>query len=76
MADKFDPYREALIIELATVWPEEYDAWDASEKARIEKLLHESPAEASDLEYIRQHTGFARQIAVTPEDIDRVSAAT
>ena len=76
MADKFDPYREALVIELATVWPEEYDAWDAGEKARIEKLLHESPDEASDLEYVRQHTGFARQITVTPEDIDRVSAAS
>jgi hypothetical protein len=76
MADKFDPYREALIIEVATVWPEEYDGWDASEKTRIEKLLHESADEAADLEYVRQHTGFARQITVTPEDIDRVSAAT
>jgi hypothetical protein len=76
MADKFDAYREALVMELATVWTAEYDAWDASEKARVEKLLHESPAEAADLEYVRQHSGFARQITVTPEDIQRVSAAT
>ena len=76
MADKFDPYREALVIELTTVWPEEYDAWEVSDKARIEKLLHESPDEAAYLEYVRQHSGFARQITVTAEDIERVSAAT
>lgn len=76
MADKFDPYREALVMESATVWPEEYDGWEASDKARIAKLLHESPAEAADMEYVRQHTGFLRQINVTPEDIERVSAAT
>ena len=28
MADKFDPYREALVMELATIWPEEYDGWE------------------------------------------------
>ena len=76
MADKFDPYREALVMELATVWPEEYDAWEIGEKTRVERLLHETPAEAADLEYVRQHTGFSRQITVTPEDIERVSAAT
>jgi len=76
MADKFDAYREALVMELATVWPGEYDAWDASDKARIESLLHESPQDAADLEYVRQHTGFCRQITVTPADIERVSAAT
>ncbi len=76
MADKFDAYREALVMELATVWPEEYDAWEVGEKSRIESLLHESPEDAADLEYVRQHTGFCRQITVTPEDIERVSAAT
>ena len=76
MADKFDPYREALVMELATVWPEEYDGWEASDKAQFEKLLHENPEEAADMEYVRQHTGFCRQITVTPEDIERLSATT
>jgi hypothetical protein len=76
MADKFDPYREALVIETATVWPAEYDAWEAGDKARIAKLLHAAPEEAAELEYVRQHTGFTRQITVTSADIDRVSAAT
>jgi hypothetical protein len=38
-------------------------------------LLHASPAEASELDYVRQHSGFARVIRVTPEDIERVSVA-
>jgi hypothetical protein len=71
MPDKFDPYREALIIESNTIWPEDYDHLEPAEKARIEKALHADPASCPRLEYIRQHTGFSRQITVTPEDIER-----
>lgn len=73
MADKFDPYREALVMETSTVWPEEYDL-DPRERVRLELALHEKPAEASNLEYIRTHTGFCRQIVVTPEDYQRVAS--
>ena len=74
MADKFDPYREALVMETATHWPEEYDDMDPRERARLEALLHENPAEAAHLEYVRTHTGFCRHIYVTAEDLERVSA--
>lgn len=73
MADKFDPYREALIVETETSWPEEYDAWEPRDRARIEARLHQKPEEASQLEYVRTHTGFCRRIVVTPEDVARVS---
>jgi hypothetical protein len=73
MANEFDPYREALVMEIATVWPEEYDDWEPHERERIERLLHASPAQATQLEYVRMHTGFSRQITVTPEDLERVS---
>ena len=43
MADKFDPYREALIVETETQWPEEYDDWEPRERARVEYLLHQKP---------------------------------
>ena len=72
MADKFDPYREALIVETATVWPEGTEL-DPRRQAELETLLHESPEEALQLEYVRTHTGFCRQIVVTAEDLDRVS---
>jgi len=73
MPDKFDPYREALIMETNTVWPEEYDELELHEKARIEEALHADPESCANLEYIRTHSGFCRQITVTAEDIERVS---
>ena len=73
MPDTFDPYREALIVETQTEWPEEYDDWEPQERARVEQLLHAKPAEAAQLEYVRTHTGFCRKIVVTPEDVQRVA---
>lgn len=75
MANAFDPYREALVVENQTVWPADYDDWSSADKARVERLLHASPQEAGMLDYIRQHTGFARVITVTQADLDRVSVA-
>lgn len=75
MPNALDPYREALVMEHHTVWPAEYDDWSAADKTRVETLLHASPAEAADLDYVRQHTGFARVIIVTPADLERVSVA-
>lgn len=75
MANAFDPYREALVVEQHTVWPDSYEDWSASDKARVEGLLHAAPADAAELDYVRQHTGFARVITVTPADLERVSAS-
>lgn len=72
MPDKFDPYREALIMEHETVWPEDYDHFESDEKARLEEALHADPEHASMLEYVRVHTGFSRKITVTAEDLERV----
>ncbi len=73
MSNEFDPYREALIIETTTVWSDEYDDWEPADRQRVEALLHAEPAQASEMEYIRMHTGFLRQITVTPEDVERLS---
>lgn len=72
MADQFDPYREALVIETDTVWPAEYADLAPAEKLAIEQRLHAQPANAANLEYVRLHTGFCRTIHVTPEDVARV----
>lgn len=72
MADTFDPYREALVMETNTIWPEEYNGLTDREKARIESALHAAPDKCSQLEYVRVHTGFCRQITVTPEDMARI----
>lgn len=75
MANAFDPYRDALVVENQTLWPEEYEDWSRADKARVEALLHASPREAAELDYVRQHTGFARVITVTAGDLERVSVA-
>ncbi len=73
MADKFDPYREALVVETATVWPADTEI-EPRERVQLEVLLHAHPEEAAHLEYLRMHTGFCRQIVVTDEDLQRVAA--
>jgi hypothetical protein len=75
MADDFDPYREALVVETATIWPDEYDDWEPSERRKVEVRLHAEPDKAAHLDYIRQHTGFRRQITVTPQDLERLGVA-
>ncbi len=71
MPDKFDPYREALVIETTTIWPSPLDQMDPSAKQRISQALHADPAHASHLAYVRQHTGFLREITVTSDDVSR-----
>jgi hypothetical protein len=72
MPNEFDPYRDALVIETLTVWPDEYDGLDEAQRARIAERLHAEPEQAADLKYERQHSGFARIIAVTPADMERI----
>jgi hypothetical protein len=72
VADAYDPYREALVMETNTVWPDDYDNLSPVEKARIESALHAAPDKCSHLEYVRVHTGFCRQITVTSEDVARI----
>ena len=72
MPDKFDPYREALVMETDTVWPEEYDDWETAARRTIAEKLHAAPDEAAHLEYMRTHTGFCRRITVTPADVERL----
>jgi hypothetical protein len=72
MPDKFDPYREALVVETSTRWPTAYKELTPSERARIEDALHAEPDRCEELEYVRMHTGFCRQITVTEGDVERI----
>lgn len=72
MADKFDPYREALIMETTTIWPAGYEDVPPAERARAEDALHADPEKCAKLDYVRVHTGFCRQITVTEADAERV----
>lgn len=72
MPDKFDSYREALVTETRTIWPAGQDDLDDVAKERIASRLHADPAQAAVLDYVRVHSGFCRQITVTPEDLQRI----
>jgi hypothetical protein len=74
MPNAFDSYRDALVIEHTTIWPDSLEnaPSDLAQRARIESHLHADPAQASELAYIRLHTGFCRQITVTAQDLERV----
>jgi hypothetical protein len=72
MANAYDPYREALVVEELTIWPEDYDNWDEAERQRVGAQLHASPQEAADLDYVGLHPGVCRQITVTADDLERV----
>lgn len=74
MPDTFDPYREALVMETDTLWPDELDTYDADDKRRLSAALHADPAKAANITYVRTHTGFCRQITVTAEDLARIKA--
>lgn len=76
MADKFDSYREALVVETVTVWPAELRSLDTTRKQQIEDALHADPKPCEQLEYIRVHTGFCRRITVTPGDVKRLEDQT
>jgi hypothetical protein len=71
MPNAFDPYREALVIEQETVWPDDLSAAPLgdAERRRIEYRLHADPAGAAELEYVRLHAGFIRKITVTAADL-------
>jgi hypothetical protein len=72
MGDSFDPYREALVVEEMTIWPDGICEADDEKRRRIEAKLHSHPQDAAELKYVRLPTGFARHISVTVEDIERL----
>lgn len=77
MANAFDPYREALVIETKTLWAPEAESLALGDRQRgeIAAWLHAHPSEAAELEYHRLTAGFCRQITVTADDVARRQAA-
>ena len=72
-ANPWNPYRESLVLESETIWPEDLKLVNPADRGRIEAQLHADPAKAEQLEYIRLYTGFSRRITVTPGDVARLT---
>lgn len=71
--NEFDAYRDALVMETATLWPDDLSAVDAARRRRVEQALHSQPQQAAQLEYVRTHSGFCRRITVSDADLARIS---
>ena len=72
-SENFDPYREALVVETDTLWPDGLDAnLNVDQQRQIAERLHADPRQATRLDYVRLHTGFCRRITVTAEDLQRL----
>ena len=78
MPNALDPYREALVVETMTVWPEDLSGAPLGDlvRRRIEARLHADPAHAVELDYVRLHAGFIRKITVTAADLERLRSIT
>jgi hypothetical protein len=76
MGKDYDAYRDKLVVETITEWPDDYDGWDMADRLAAESKLHAEPDKAAQLEYVRQHTGFCRKITVTPQDLERIGMAS
>lgn len=72
MANEFDPYREALVVEQVTLWPDDCYGLNREEKQTVESTLHKEPQLAAELSYLRLATGFVRRIKVTSHDVSRI----
>jgi len=75
MPDTFDAYRDALVVETKTIWPDELADIGPQERCRVEHRMHAEPQSACELAYVRLHAGFCRQITVTAEDLQRVRSS-
>ena len=65
MSNAFDPYREALVVETVDRLARRIRRLGTGTRQQIAERLHAEPQAASDLDYVRLHTGFCRQITVS-----------
>ena len=72
---KYDPRVDSLVIETRTSFDPAIGDLSEEDKAWLARLVHQHPAEAAKVAYERMHTGFSREITITPEDVARIYQA-
>jgi len=73
--DKFDPRVDSLVMETKTVWDKSVGNLSDEDRRWVAQSIHQQPQLASKVSYERTHTGFARVIHVTVDDIQRLYLA-
>ncbi len=70
--DKFDARMDSLVMETRTLWDPAVGVLADEDKGWLAAAVHQQPQHAKKIVYERSHTGFTRQITVTPDDIARI----
>lgn len=84
--DKFDPRLESLVVETRTYFDPEIEQEiqqididlddksgdDLDTHTLLAQEAHRVPEQASSIHYERAHTGFTREITITPDDLERI----
>ena len=70
--DQHDPRLESLVMEHRTTWSEHFDDFSGEEKTALARRVHEDPAAAMAIEYVRSPTGFTRVIHLGEADRPRL----
>lgn len=76
MANEFDPYREALVVEKIYHWSADSLPVSPELREAVESELDRRPGLATHLTYVRLATGFRREITITKEDVDRIRSTS
>ena len=69
---KYDPRVDALVVECRTAWAPAVGQLSEEDRRWLAAQVHRHPELAAKIAYERMHTGFSREIEVTPEDVARI----
>ncbi|HUQ71396.1 MAG TPA: hypothetical protein VM165_17845 [Planctomycetaceae bacterium] len=74
MADynKYDPRLDSLVMETRTFWDPSVGKLSDEDKSWLAAVVHQTPSQATKINYDRSHTGFTREITVTADDVARI----
>jgi len=70
--DAYDARIDSLVMEHLTHWDPSLNTLSEEDKRFLSSALHASPKLATKIKYERTHTGFTREITVTPADVERL----
>lgn len=69
---KYDPRVDSLVMETKTAFAPELARFSEEDKQWLAEAIHREPQFATKIAYERSHTGFIREITVTPQDLERL----
>lgn len=70
--NKYDRRLESLVVEARTHWAPDVGDLPHDDQVWLAKAIHRNPELAGQIHYERMHTGFAREITITADDIARL----